>query len=426
MARLRGTDGNDLLEGRGANDEISGGFGNDTLRGNGGDDGLQGDEGHDQLFGGAGDDWFSPWAGNDLVDGGDGFDTVYFNTSLGPRRIDLRLTSRQDTGEGFDRFINIERISVSVGTHALTAQGSERDEGLMGGWGNDTLISGGGNDYIYGYGGDDLIQGSLERAASFRRIAYYGGEGQDTLVMSDGNDRYEFYERDISIDGFEVIDGGRGHDLLGFEQPGLLLKGGSGADRLMAGADGQVLDGGSGRDLLLLDDGGRVNLALTGAQEIEGHRVTLRRIEGAQGADGKDTLLGSAGENQLLGDAGDDVLVGRDGDDRLSGGLGADRLQGGAGDDRLEGGQGNDRLSGGAGADLFQFGPREQRDVITDFDTDEDRLVFTGSERTFDRAIDTARVINGNLVMEFRPGDRVILQGVDDISGIEDWFTLGL
>lgn len=65
----------------------------------------------------------------------------------------------------------------------------------------------------------------------------------------------------------------------------------------------------------------------------------------------------------------------------ITGTAGADRLIGTSGDDLIRGGDGNDRLTGRAGADTFVFGAdardgNRNRDVITDFNADEDTILF--------------------------------------------------
>lgn len=99
------------------------------------------------------------------------------------------------------------------------------------------------------------------------------------------------------------------------------------------------------------------------------------------GTTGNDRVGGTRDADQINGLDGDDRLVGRNGDDVLEGGNGNDTVLGGNGDDVLVGGADNDRLIGGAGADTFVFGAQagdgdRDRDVITDFNVDEDSIVF--------------------------------------------------
>jgi|GEM_PF-5643504 len=88
MAAIRGTNGNDELDGTfdhdkikglGGNDEIDGERGNDKLYGNDGNDELDGDVGKDKLVGGSGNDELDGGAGNDKLIGGSGSDLFIFD-----------------------------------------------------------------------------------------------------------------------------------------------------------------------------------------------------------------------------------------------------------------------------------------------------------------------------------------------------------
>jgi Ca2+-binding RTX toxin-like protein len=111
-------------------------------------------------------------------------------------------------------------------------------------------------------------------------------------------------------------------------------------------------------------------LILTGGSAIDGTGNSLNN-----------TLTGNAAANRLSAAFGDDRISGLGGNDTLSGGNGNDSLSGGDGNDQLNGGQGNDSLSGGAAADTFAFtttpNGTSNRDLITDFASGSDRLVFS-------------------------------------------------
>lgn len=84
------------------------------------------------------------------------------------------------------------------------------------------------------------------------------------------------------------------------------------------------------------------------------------------------TINGDSSANTLTGTSENDTINGNSGNDTISGGIGADRITGG---------NGADRLTGGAGADLFIYTSTgdsrtssTNRDVITDFDTNGDRI----------------------------------------------------
>jgi Ca2+-binding RTX toxin-like protein len=81
------------------------------------------------------------------------------------------------------------------------------------------------------------------------------------------------------------------------------------------------------------------------------------------GTSGKDTLIGTNSNDIIIGLAGNDVIKGRGGKDTLNGGIGSDRLFGGAGSDR------------------FILGKRQGKDLIMDFQNNNDRIVLTNGLR---------------------------------------------
>jgi serralysin len=153
----------------------------------------------------------------------------------------------------------------------------------------------------------------------------------------------------------------------------------------------------------------------TGDDRIEGNDAANRLAGGAGddtiwGAIGGDTLVGGLGHDRLAGDLGPDRLAGRDGNDVLDGGDGTDRLRGGRGIDWITGGPGTDRMRGGADNDTFVFRRGDGADVIADWQAGGDRLDL----RTW--GLDgiaelTLRAVAEGLLVEFGPGDSVLLAG---------------
>lgn len=152
---------------------------------------------------------------------------------------------------------------------------------------------------------------------------------------------------------------------------------------------------------------------------------TIRKdvLDGTDGDDtlygllGADTLNGGRGHDALWGGLGNDTLGGGTGHDALSGGLGDDILRGDAGDDRLSGDFGDDRLTGGDGADSFVFSWLGGADTITDFDTTEDRLLFShGIDITRSKVGDVNRDGIADLTLTLTLGSKVVLLGVNDVN----------
>jgi Ca2+-binding RTX toxin-like protein len=162
------------------------------------------------------------------------------------------------------------------------------------------------------------------------------------------------------------------------------LSGGDGNDTLVGLGGADLIDGGDGTDVVSFASstvGVTVNLG-NGAG-LGGD--TLVSVEGVEGSNFTDLLIGSTAGDRLLGGSGADTLSGGGGDDTLegggdadllSGGLGADLLSGGSGDDTMVAGDGSDSLHGGSGSDVFRLiGSGNTSDiVIADFEAGEDSI----------------------------------------------------
>lgn len=128
------------------------------------------------------------------------------------------------------------------------------------------------------------------------------------------------------------------------------------------------------------------------------------------GGTGDDTLTGGRGRDLLKGGAGDDLIIG---DDHLYGWVfpgDRDRLFGGDGDDHIHGGRGQDIMHGGAGRDLFSWDIAQigVKDVIRDFNADEDRLL-----------LDLHQVV-GELEARHKNGHTIISYGGRDMVRLDD------
>jgi Ca2+-binding RTX toxin-like protein len=141
-----------------------------------------------------------------------------------------------------NQFINpaaLHDLKIEV-AHDMTIYGTE---------GNDTLNGGAGNDTIYGLGGDDTINGGDGNDT------LHGDGGSDHLYGGDGNDAlYGGYgsDGDGQWDG-DTLDGGAGNDFLqaggGFT---CTMNGGDGNDTLIGNAHSlDIMTGGTGADVFV-------------------------------------------------------------------------------------------------------------------------------------------------------------------------------
>jgi len=132
---IDGTPGPDIIHGRGGNDIINGGDGKDIICGGSGDDELTGGKSGDVLIGGSGDDLIIGNKGNDRMEGGKGADTFFGNA-------------------GNDK--------VKAGGGADNIDGGKGDDNLKGASGKDTIIGGPQNDDVNGGPGTDRCAGDTE------------------------------------------------------------------------------------------------------------------------------------------------------------------------------------------------------------------------------------------------------------------------
>jgi Ca2+-binding RTX toxin-like protein len=248
---------------------------------------------------------------------------------------------------------------------------------MSGSNGNDALLGGDGDDGLNGYGGDDLLHGGRGND----RLD--GGAGDDVLNGGSGDDRL------VGGKGDDILRGGEGFDI---------LYGDSGNDTLHAGAGGGKLYGEEGHDTYLFHRGdGEVTVFLdAGANTVrfgtgilpddvdvsyDRYRSELTlSIQGTSDVLRFDYYWYDYANNQFASDFSfvfEDGTVwrnstlpvpqkGSDAADQLIGTSFRDVLWGGGGDDLLQGGSGDDYLDGGPGADTLWGGPGDDTFVVDD------------------------------------------------------------
>ncbi|MBF2037065.1 MAG: hypothetical protein IGR92_16705 [Leptolyngbyaceae cyanobacterium T60_A2020_046] len=186
--RLNGTNGNDLIDGKGGNDRLNGRDGDDVLIGGNGNDILNGDTGADIMAGGKGNDrYFVDDPGDVVLEfANEGQDTVIssLSTYALPEHVENLTLSVGGQGTGND-LNNVIKGSVS------------QDE-LIGGLGNDKLNGGDGNDILFG---GEAVSGT--EAGEIDILT--GGSGNDTFrLFSDAGVAYEETGSYAHITDFKV------------------------------------------------------------------------------------------------------------------------------------------------------------------------------------------------------------------------------
>jgi Ca2+-binding RTX toxin-like protein len=138
-----------------------------------------------------------------------------------------------------------------------TINGTNGNDTLAGGTGDDFINAGDGNDRVDGGDGNDTIN---------------GGAGNDVLVGGRGNN---------------TIDGGDGNDTITAADGNNVIKGGAGNDSIVAGHGNNTIDAGEGNNSVTVGNGNNVIV----------------------GGSGNDTFHVGAGNNTLTGGSGNDTFV---------------------------------------------------------------------------------------------------------------------
>ncbi|MFE0753923.1 calcium-binding protein, partial [Inquilinus sp. NPDC058860] len=292
--------GDDFLFGAGAADRLNGGSGFDTLVGGAGDDVLRGGTGSDRFFGGTGNDIVTYFGTDDAV-------TVNLATGVG--------SGGEAQGDTFNGVENVyggkagDTLTGNAGANIL--KGYDGSDRLSGGDGNDILNGGTGGDAINGGAGIDLV-------------TYFDSTVGVTVNLATGTGSGGTAHGD-TLAAIEAVNGSTHADTLIGNSAANTLRGSDGNDFLRGGAGADILDGGTGVDTVSYTDSTRgvtVNLAAGTGSGGTATGDTLISIEGVNGSNYADTLIGNSVANTLTGGGGKDVLTG---------GAGADRFVFGAG-----------------------------------------------------------------------------------------------
>jgi Ca2+-binding RTX toxin-like protein len=344
-----------VLDGTGGSDDI---VGRDVIAGGAGADNLIGSSGSDLLAGGTGDDVLHGGGSGDMLSGGEGYDFAnYFAATSG---VAASLDNPDFNGGDAlgDLYSSIEGLAGSTFSDTLTGSkgdnrlyGHQGDDLLSGLAGLDTLLGGDGADTLAGGDGADSLDGgsgvdwvSYATATRGVRVDLAAGRGS----AKDAGGAFLDADGDTYV-GIENVEGGNGADILTGDGGANWLKGLGSDDILQGGAGADTLDGGSGYNFAsYYNAGAGVSASLKNPAQNTGEAVgdVYLAIQGLQGSNYGDTLIGRDGGTSLSGLGGNDELVG---------GTGADNLDGGDGNDILEGGAGSDRLEGGAGYDWVSY-----------------------------------------------------------------------
>ena len=328
-------------------ENVKGSHGNDVINGDNDPNLLKGLDGEDVINGHGGDDIILPnrpagpmgaantaasddpvgTDGPDMVNGGAGTDTISYEGESAAVDIDLSDITPAVADPAVAAHVTatvdsvVDRIAIDGANTETMDDDVSTIENLVGGTTGDMLEGDDRNNNIKGLAGDDSLTGN-------------GGD--------------------------DVLDGGAGDDD---------FNGGAGNDMIYADNDDSEADINGGdtpddSDTTDVDESmppseqDTVSYAMVpdtaantpGRQGVEASLADMTEVENLTGSPGSDTLTGSLEANVIMGLGGDDTI------------------DGGAGNDTLNGGPGKDTVSGGAGNDAIVVFSGEGPDTVDDWD----------------------------------------------------------
>ena len=228
-----------------------------------------------------------------------GKDPVHANPILNTiRPLVIRSDGDGNLANGLENVQYTSDLHIVLGgteaNNVLTAGAG--DDTVWGDGGNDRLEGGLGNDHLFGGKGDDIITD----AGSDVGDVIEGGEGND--VISGGN-------------GLDLLFGSAGNDFVFGSQDDKDITGGLGDDFIQGGTGSNFLKGSEGSDWIEGGDGSAGFDGLAGENSELFFNSTII---------GHDVLNGRGGDSDYDGESGDDIMVQGSGVQRSNGMAGFD------------------------------------------------------------------------------------------------------
>ncbi|EFL88823.1 calcium-binding protein [Ahrensia sp. R2A130] len=359
--------------------------GDDTTGGDatGGDNGFGGKDffgtdDNDVLTGGEGNDGFLGSAGNDTIDGGEGYNQIDYAGSSSDYSVTLdgdTLTVVKPNGEGTDTVSNVSGVyffgdDTWKAVEEFGADGDDGDDSA------DNVDS-------YDHPVDDVTDGGSDDAGDmtggdngFGGQDFFGTDGDDVLTGGDGNDGFLGYA------GNDVIDGGEGYNQVDYTGSSTDYQAGIAAD----GSVTVIKPNGEGTDTLVNVDGIYFAGDDVWKQVSELGPIDAGEEQPVDGGDGNpvdgggeepvdetpvvDCPVDGGGEQaETYGTDGFDILS-EDGSSAVYGYGSADLIFAGSGDAVLDGGEGFDVMHANGASTDYTFNANSDGSVTASSDVD--------------------------------------------------------
>lgn len=373
-AKLRGTDGNNVLISGTGEDVLRGLAGDDLMFSGAGDDILIGGPGQDRLYAGDGrsDVIFAGPAAQgrgEVYSGGKGtFDRLTYSEDLNAFNSDVRNEVRSDDLEGSgplridfaagtaqhmsgqtvlatDSFTGIEYLIASDAADVIFAAGTGQD-GVR-----STVDAARGNDTIHAGDADRIFAGADDDTVFVTKTGgqYEGGNGDDVLDLRPlGDARFlirNSFDSRVNFTAFSDVEVERIGDRNGFPASTDLIRI---ADGTFESFETVYLS--NGADEFFGSGTARIELFAAGGDD---YLIRKNSNDGGaraffHGGDGDDTIEFETVGNEAYGDAGDDRLIINTSEDNIV-------IRGGTGDDFIRIERGDGAVHGDAGYDVLSF-----------------------------------------------------------------------
>lgn len=276
---------------------------NDVLRGTTGDNILDGQAGNDTLYYSGGLDVLNGNIGNDTADFSKMTSAVFVDLVGGGYEAKSNQTADANDGD-LSNIANLQSIENLTGTAFRDVLRGDANANIInGGAGNDILAGRGGNDALNGGAGDDTYE-FIGSGLGVDKIFDESGADDKVIVGNLSNLTGAVRDGDdliitMSTGSFRIVGQYAGHSIEHLQD----------ATSVVMLATSGIADNGAGI------------VAGTGSSDM------------LNGAGGDDTLYGNGGRDRLLGGSGNDFLDGGADADILNGGAGDDTMVGGSGRD---------------------------------------------------------------------------------------------